>query len=90
MLHDDLLRHKGRGHVDSLIDELVEIRSQQTWDSETVLQAIKVTGALKSVLAASGIGECRRSTPFSEMQPIFEADGTFHWCCAHTPPHCHP
>jgi hypothetical protein len=79
-----------RAYVDALIDELHDLRKTREWDDDSQLRLLKSTTALHALLAASGIGECRRATPYSDMSPIYEANGTFHWCCRHDPPHCHP
>jgi hypothetical protein len=44
---------------------------------------------LKMLLAMQApFGECRRETPFAEIQPVIDANGNFKWCCTHNPEHC--
>lgn len=49
-----------------------------------------ISDALRTVLAvaAASLGECRRSTPYSTLRPVIDADGDFRWCCNHDPEHC--
>lgn len=44
---------------------------------------------IAALLAASSTsGECRVLTPFAPIKPVIGSDGTFKWCCTHSPEHC--
>jgi hypothetical protein len=43
--------------------------------------------ALLVALSAS-IGECQLGNPFSPLHPMIDSDGSFRWCCNHSPQHC--
>lgn len=43
---------------------------------------------LSAAESGGGIGECRRDEPYAPLRPVMEPDGTFKWCCTHSPEHC--
>ncbi len=48
---------------------------------------VKAVRALLVALSAS-IGECRLSNPYSPLHPVIDDEGSFRWCCNHSPQHC--
>jgi hypothetical protein len=88
MLNDARLREQHRTNVNSLIDELHELRAEPTWNQQHALHALKVTAAIQSLFAASGLGECQMAVPYSPLQPVIDPNGELRWCCQHNPRHC--
>ena len=43
---------------------------------------------LSFISAQSALGECRKETPYSQLRPVIDSDGTFKWCCNHKTEHC--
>jgi hypothetical protein len=65
------------------VDHVVE-RSSGSDLSNALVKAVR---ALLVALSAS-IGECRLSNPYSPLHPVIGYDGSFQWCCNHSPQHC--
>jgi hypothetical protein len=61
--------------------------AERSGGSDVSNALIKAVRALLVALSAS-IGECRLSNPYSPLHPVIEADGSFRWCCNHSPQHC--
>lgn len=60
-------------------------------DSEAVSSDVAVVArAAKLALeaAASGLGECRETTPYAALYPLIDENGKFKWCCTHDSEHC--
>ncbi len=55
--------------------------------SDLTSSLVKSVRALLVALSAS-IGECRLSDPYSPLHPVIDGDGSFRWCCNHSPQHC--
>jgi hypothetical protein len=61
--------------------------AERSGGSDVSNALIKAVRALLVALSAS-VGECRLSNPYSPLHPVIGYDGSFKWCCNHSPQHC--
>ena len=64
------------------------IGSARADDTEMLALALHASRLMLAMSESTLLGECRREKPFKPLRPIIDENGTFKWCCTHSPPHC--
>jgi hypothetical protein len=84
---------RDRLSFDGLQDEIssaiwqVDHLAERFEGADLTVALVRAVRALLVALSAS-IGECQLSQPYSPLHPVIDADGSFRWCCNHSPQHC--
>lgn len=77
--------------INRIIDELYERKQndvgiEQADDIALKAAELHALASQTRLVASSGLGECRRATPFSSLRPVLQDDGLY-WYCSHDPVH---
>ena len=84
---------RDRSSLEALEDEIssaiwqVDQVAERGGGSDLTTALVQAVRALLVALSGS-IGECRQSNPYSPLHPVIDVDGSFRWCCNHSPQHC--
>ncbi len=84
---------RDRLSFDALQDEISSAIWQVDRQAETVAGAdltVALVRAVRALLVAlsASIGECQLGHPYSPLHPVIDTEGSFRWCCNHSPQHC--
>ena len=72
------------------LEGLIQRHGRFSAESDDMRILAMAAGALRLAAMITGIGECRRDTPYSPLRPVIDHKGKLKWCCTHSPEHCAP
>ena len=73
--------------ITTILEEVHRTTPHGVAPSDTSARLLSASHILMAALG-TGLGECRKETPFAALRPVIDSNGTLKWCCSHDPEHC--